>query len=156
LLHDGISFMTLKQQLQDDLKRAMREQDEVRKRTLRMALAAIKNKEIEVQRELDDADVAAILQKEAKQRHETLDELRQVERPDLVAAEQAELDVLTEYLPQQLSQDEIAALARQVISDLNATGPRQMGQVMGVLMPQLKGQADGKLVSQVVRELLSN
>lgn len=148
--------MTLKQQLQDDLKRAMREQDEVRKRTLRMALAAIKNKEIEVQRELDDADVAAILQKEAKQRHETLDELRQVERPDLVAAEQAELDVLTEYLPQQLSQDEIAALARQVISDLNATGPRQMGQVMGVLMPQLKGQADGKLVSQVVRELLSN
>lgn len=148
--------MTLKQQLQDDLKRAMREQDEVRKRTLRMALAAIKNKEVEVQRELDDADVAAILQKEAKQRHETLDELRQVERPDLVAAEQAELDVLTEYLPQQLGQDEIAALARQVISDLNATGPRQMGQVMGVLMPQLKGQADGKLVSQVVRELLSN
>jgi uncharacterized protein YqeY len=148
--------MTLKQQLQDDLKRAMRERDEVRKRTLRMALAAIKNKEVEVQRELDDADVAAILQKEAKQRHETLDELRQVERPDLVAAEQAELDVLTEYLPQQLGQDEIAALARQVISDLNATGPRQMGQVMGVLMPQLKGQADGKLVSQVVRELLSN
>jgi len=148
--------MTLKQQLQDDLKRAMREQDEVRKRTLRMALAAIKNKEVEVQRELDDADVAAILQKEAKQRHETLDELRQVERPDLVAAEQAELDVLTEYLPRQLGQDEIAALARQVISDLNATGPRQMGQVMGVLMPQLKGQADGKLVSQVVRELLSN
>jgi uncharacterized protein YqeY len=148
--------MTLKQQLQDDLKRAMRERDEVRKRTLRMALAAIKNKEVEVQRELDDADVAAILQKEAKQRHETLDELRQVERPDLVAAEQAELDVLTEYLPRQLGQDEIAALARQVISDLNATGPRQMGQVMGVLMPQLKGQADGKLVSQVVRELLSN
>lgn len=148
--------MTLKQQLQDDLKRAMREQDEVRRRTLRMALAAIKNKEVEVQRELDDADVAAILQKEAKQRHETLDELRQVDRPDLVAAEQAELDVLTEYLPEQLGRDEVAALARQVIDDLNATEPRQMGQVMGVLMPQLKGQADGRLVSQVVRELLSN
>jgi uncharacterized protein YqeY len=148
--------MTLKQQLQDDLKRAMREQDEVRKRTLRLALAAIKNKEVEIQRDLDDADVAAILQKEAKQRHETLDELRQVDRPDLVAAEQAELDVLTEYLPEQLGRDEIAALARQVIDDLNATEPRHMGQVMGVLMPQLKGQADGKLVSQVVRELLSN
>jgi uncharacterized protein YqeY len=148
--------MTLKQQLQDDLKRAMREQDEVRKRTLRMALAAIKNKEVEIQRDLDDADVAVILQKEAKQRHETLDELRQVDRPDLVAAEQAELDVLTEYLPEQLGRDEIAALARQVIDDLNATEPRHMGQVMGVLMPQLKGQADGKLVSQVVRELLSN
>jgi hypothetical protein len=148
--------MTLKQQLQDDLKRAMREQDEVRKRTLRMALAAIKNKEVEVQRELDDADVAAILQKEAKQRRETLDELRQVDRPDLVSSEQAELDVLVEYLPKQLGRDEIAELARQVISDLNADGPRQMGQVMGALMPQLKGQADGKLVSQVVRELLSN
>jgi uncharacterized protein YqeY len=148
--------MKLKQQLQDDLKRAMREQDEVRKRTLRMALAAIKNKEVEVQRELDDADVAAILQKEAKQRHETLDELRRVDRPDLVSSEQAELDVLVEYLPRQLGRDEIAKLARQVISDLNADGPRQMGQVMGALMPQLKGQADGKLVSQVVRELLSN
>jgi len=148
--------MTLKQQLQDDLKRAMREHDEVRKRTLRMALAAIKNKEVEVQRELDDADVAAILQKEAKQRRETLDELHQVDRPDLVASEQAELDVLIEYLPKQLGRDEIAELARQVISDLNADGPRQMGQVMGALMPRLKGQADGKLVSQVVRELLSN
>jgi hypothetical protein len=134
----------------------MREQDEVRKRTLRMALAAIKNKEVEVQRELDDTDVAAILQKEAKQRRETLDELRQVDRPDLVSSEQSELDVLVEYLPKQLGRDEIAELARQVISDLNADGPRQMGQVMGALMPQLKGQADGKLVSQVVRELLSN
>jgi uncharacterized protein YqeY len=148
--------MTLKQQLQDDLKRAMREQDEVRKRTLRLALAAIKNKEVEVQRGLDDADVVAILQKEAKQRRETLDELRQVDRPDLVVSEQAELDVLIEYLPKQLGRDEIAELARQVISDLNADGPHQMGQVMGALMPQLKGQADGKLVSQVVRELLSN
>jgi uncharacterized protein YqeY len=148
--------MTLKQQLQDDLKRAMREQDEVRKRTLRLALAAIKNKEVEVQRGLDDADVVAILQKEAKQRRETLDELRQVDRPDLVVSEQAELDVLIEYLPKQLGRDEIAELARQVISDLNADGPHQMGRVMGALMPQLKGQADGKLVSQVVRELLSN
>jgi uncharacterized protein YqeY len=148
--------MTLKQQLQDDLKGAMRQKNEVRKRTLRLALAEIKLKEVEVQRELSDADVAAILQKEAKQRQETLEELGQVDRPDLAAAAKAELEILDEYLPQQLSRDEIVDLARQVIVDLNAEGPRQMGQVMRVLMPQLKGRADGKLVNQVVRELLSN
>ena len=148
--------MALKQKLQDDLKQAMREKDQVRLRTLRMALAAIKNKEIEVRGELSDADVAAILQREAKQRRETLDELEQVERPELAASEQAELEILTEYLPKQLGPEEIADLARQVIADLNAEGPRQMGLVMRSMMEQLKGQADGKLVSQVVRELLSN
>jgi uncharacterized protein YqeY len=148
--------MTLKQRLQDDLKRAMRAKDALRKRTLRLALAEIKNREIEVRGELSDADVAAVLQKEAKQRRETLEELAQVDRPDLVASEQAELEVLTEYLPQQLGREEIADLARQVIADLGVEGPRQMGRVMGALMPQLKGQADGKLVNQVVRELLSS
>ena len=148
--------MTLKERLQNDLKHAMRQRDEVRKRTLRMALAAIKNQEIEARGELSDADVAAILQKEAKQRHETLDELAGVDRPDLFAAEQAELEVLTEYLPKQLGREEIADLARQVIADVGAEGPRQMGQVMRVLMPQLKGRADGKLVNEVVRELLSH
>jgi uncharacterized protein YqeY len=148
--------MTLKEQLRADLKRAMRDKDEVRKRTLRMALAAIKNQEIEVRGELSDADVAVILHKEAKQRRETLDELAQTDRPDLVAAEQAELEILTEYLPQQLSREEITDLARQVIADLGAEGPRQMGRVMGTLMPRLKGRADGKLVSEVVRGLLSN
>jgi uncharacterized protein YqeY len=148
--------MNLKERLQNDLKHAMRQRDEVRKRTLRMALAAIKNQEIEARGELSDADVAAILQKEAKQRHETLDELAGVDRPDLVAAEQAELGVLAEYLPKQLGREEIADLARQVIADVGAEGPRQMGQVMRVMMPQLKGRADGKLVNEVVRELLSN
>jgi uncharacterized protein YqeY len=148
--------MTLKQRLQDDLKRAMRAKDALRKRTLRLALAEIKNREIEVRGELSDADVAAVLQKEAKQRRETLEELTQVDRPELVVSEQAELEVLKEYLPQQLGREEIADLARQVIADLGAEGPRQMGRVMGALMPQLKGQADGKLVNQVVRELLSS
>jgi uncharacterized protein YqeY len=146
--------MSLKQRLQDDLKRAMRQKDEVRKRTLRMALAEIKNREIEVRGELNDADVAAILQKEVKQRREMLEELVGADRPDLVTREYAELDVLAEYMPKQLGRDEIAEIARQVIADLNAEGPRQMGHVMRTLMAQLKGQADGKLVNQVVRELL--
>jgi uncharacterized protein len=147
--------MELKQRLQDDLKSAMRERDEVRKRTLRLTLASIKNREVEVRHVLSDGDVAEVLHKEAKQRRETLDELARADRPDLVAAEQAELAVLEEYLPKQLSRDEIADMAREVIDELNVQGPRQMGQVMSVLMPQLKGRADGKLVSQVVRELLS-
>jgi uncharacterized protein YqeY len=148
--------MDLKQRLQEDLKGAMRAKDQVRLRTLRLALAAIKNREIEVRGELSDADVAAILQREAKQRRETLDELEQVDRPELAASEQAELEILTEYLPKQLGREEIADLVRQVIADLNAEGPRQMGLVMRTMMAQLKGQADGKLVSQVVRELLSD
>ncbi len=147
--------MTLKQQLQDDLKSAMRERDDVRKRTLRMALTEIRIKEVEVRGELTDADVLAVLQKEAKQRRETLAELDQVDRPELTASEQAELEILEEYLPQQLSREEIEDLARQVIVDVNAEGPRDMGQVMRTLMPQVKGRADGKLVNQVVRELLS-
>jgi len=148
--------MPLKQQLRDDLKRAMRAKDQVRLRTLRMALAAIKNKEVEVMGELSDADVAAILQREAKQRRETLAELEHVDRPELAEAEQAELEILTEYLPKQLGRDEIAELAGQVIAELNAEGPAQMGLVMRTMMKELKGQADGKLVNQVVRELLSN
>lgn len=147
--------MTLKQQLQDDLKSAMRERDDVRKRTLRMALTEIRIKEVEVRGELTDADVLAVLQKEAKQRRETLAELDQVDRPELTASEQAELEILEEYLPQQLSREEIEDLARQIIADVNAEGPRDMGQVMRTLMPQVKGRADGKLVNQVVRELLS-
>jgi uncharacterized protein YqeY len=151
-------MMTLRQRLQDDLIRAMRDQDETRKRTLRLALTAVKLKEKEKEsgRELTDADVAAVLQKEAKQRRETLDDAARANRPDLIPAEQAELDILTEFLPKQLSRDDITDLARQVIADLKAEGPRATGQVMRTLMAQLKGQADGQLVSQIVRELLSN
>lgn len=148
--------MSLKQRLQDDLVHALREKDEVRKRTLRMALAAVKYREIEVMGELSDGDVGAVLQKEAKQRREMLEELAQAGRLESLASGQAEMDVLTEYLPNQLSREDIANLARQVIDDLNAEGPRQMGKVMGMVMAQLKGQADGKVVNQVVRELLGN
>ncbi len=147
--------MTLKGRLRDDLKHAMRQKDEVRKRTLRLALAEIKNQEIEIRQELDDDGVNAILQKEAKKRRETLDELTRVDRPELKAAEQAELEILGEYLPQQLGREEIAELARQAIAEVGAESPRQMGQVMRALMPKTQGQADGALASQVVRELLS-
>lgn len=146
--------MGLKQRLQDDLKGALRAHDERRKLVIRMALAEITNAEIE-QGDLDDSGVGAVLQKQAKRRRDTIAELKEVDRPDLLAEEQAELSILEEYLPQLLSRGEIVEEARAVIAEIGATGMAQMGAVMGQLMSKLKGHADGNVVNQVVRELLS-
>jgi len=146
--------MSLKQRLQDDLREALRARDERRKSVIRMALAAITNAEIE-RGDLDDADVTAVLQKQANQRRDTIAELKEADRPDLLAGEEAELDILKEYLPRLLSREEIAEEARQVITEVGATGMAQMGAVMRQLMSRLKGRADGRAVNEVVRELLS-
>ncbi len=153
--------MDLKQRLQDDLKAALRAGDERRKSVIRMALAAITNAEIEKGRqsgeiELDQDELVAVLQKQAKQRRETIEELEGVERPDLLAAEREELAILEEYLPEQLSREEIAEEARKVIEEVGATGMRDMGPVMGRLMSKLKGRVDGHTVNEVVRELLTS
>ncbi|RLC97896.1 MAG: GatB/YqeY domain-containing protein [Chloroflexi bacterium] len=146
--------MSLKQCLQDDLREALRARDERRKSVIRMALAAITNAEIE-RGDLDDAGVTAVLQKQANQRRDTIAELKEADRPDLLAGEEAELDILKEYLPRLLSREEIAEEARQVITEVGATGMAQMGAVMRQLMSRLKGRADGRAVNEVVRELLS-
>ncbi|MBC7249378.1 MAG: GatB/YqeY domain-containing protein [Anaerolineae bacterium] len=148
--------MSLKQKLQDDLKQALRDHDNVRKSAIRLALAAITNAEVEKRRELDDGEVLAILSREVKQRRESVEEFRKGGRADLVAQEEAELQVLMAYLPAQLSREEIADRARQVIAEVGATSPAQMGEVMRRLMPTLRGQAEGRVVSEVVRELLSS
>jgi len=147
--------MGLKQQLQGDLKEALRARDERRKSVIRMALAAIVNAEVEHGGELDDAGVTAVLQKEAYQRRDTIAELRQANRPDLLTEEEAELAVLETYLPELLSRKDIAEEARQVIVEVGATGIGQLGLVMRPLMSKLKGRADGRIVNEVVRELLS-
>jgi len=147
--------MSLKQQLQQDLKEALRDRDEKRKSVIRMALAAILNAEVEQGGELDNADVVAALRKEAKQRRETIAELREADRPEALVQEEMELAILEEYLPRLLSREEIAEEARQVIAQVGATGMRQIGPVMGQLMPKLKGRADGRVVNEIVRELLS-
>jgi len=146
--------MSLKAKLQQDLKEALRQRDEVRKRVLRMALTAIKNAEVEARGELTDEQVLTLLQKEAKKREETLEALAGADRPDLVAQERAELEVLRSYLPRRLSREEIEAAAREVIAQVGASGPRDIGKVMKPLMAQLRGRADGRLVNQIVRELL--
>lgn len=149
------TMMELKKRLQDDLKQALRDREEIRKTTLRLALAAIKNAEIAQGKELDDEGLIAVLSQQAKQRRESIDQFRKGRRDDLVAQEEAELQILLEYLPKQLSEDEISTRAREVIVEMGATSPAQMGEVMRVLMPQLRGKADGRVVSTIVKQILS-
>jgi uncharacterized protein YqeY len=147
--------MALKQQLQEDLKDALRARDEQRKSVIRLALAAITNAEVEQGEELDDAAVAALLQKQAVQRRDTIAELESVDRPELLAREEAELVILQAYLPRLMTREEITDEARRVIAEVEADSMRDMGRVMRPLMAELRGRADGSMVNEVVRELLS-
>jgi uncharacterized protein YqeY len=147
--------MGLKERLEKDLRDALRNRDELRKTTLRLALAAIKNAEIEKRGELEEGELLAVLSKQAKQRRESAAQFAQGGRDDLVAQEEQELKIIEEYIPAQLSAEEIEARAREVIKEVGATTPAQMGEVMRVLMPQMKGRADGRLVNTIVAAILS-
>jgi len=144
----------LKQKLTDDLKQAIRGRDKLRSLVIRLIMAAIKNAEIAKQASLDEADILGIITKEARQRKESIEAFRQGDRQDLVAQEEAELAILKDYLPRQISRDEIIAYARKVIDQVGAQGPRDKGKVMTQLIPQLKGKADGREINAVVTELL--
>ena len=146
---------TLKERLNEDLKNAMRAHDATRRDTLRHVLAAVKQVEVDTRKELSDADVEQVLTREAKRRRESIEGFEKGGRADLVAQEQGELQLIESYLPQQMSRAEIEVLARQAIAESGASSPAQMGAVMQKLMPRVKGKADGKLVNQVVRELLA-
>lgn len=144
----------LKQKLSDDLKQAIRGRDKLRSSVIRLIMAAIKNTEIAKQASLDEADILGIITKEARQRKESIEAFRQGDRQDLVAQEEAELAILKDYLPRQISRDEIITYARKVIDQVGAQGPRDKGKVMTQLIPQLKGKADGREINAVVTELL--
>lgn len=146
--------MNLKEQLMADLKTAMREQNTDTRDTIRLLQAAIKQEEIDRQTTLDEAGVAAVLQKQAKQRRESIADYEKAGRADLVAEEEKQLAIIENYLPQMMSRGEVEAVARQTIAELGVTDARGMGQVMGALMPKLKGRADGRVVNEVVRQLL--
>lgn len=149
--------MGLAEQIKGDLEQALRKQDKIRCSTLRMLLSSIHNAEIDKQHKaLDDAGVIEIVVKEAKKRRESIEAFEKGNRPDLVAQEKAELDILSAYLPPQMSRDEIIAAAKKIVADLGAKGPGDKGKVMGQLMPHTKGKADGKEVSDIVTELLSS
>jgi len=146
--------MTLHEKLMEDLKDAMRTSDERRKSTLRMLRSAIHYKEVEVQHTLSDEEVLDVIAKQVKQRQDSIAEYTKGRRQDLVDEETAEMKILASYLPKQLTREEIAELARAAIQKLGAADLKQQGLVMKELMPQVKGRADGKLVNEVVRQLL--
>lgn len=152
--------MDLRQQLMEDLKEAMRQQDALRKSTIRSVLAAMKKAETELDSSgervrLTDDGILALIAKQGKQRQESMTEYRKAGREDLAVEEEAELAILQAYLPQQLTREQIEAEAREVIEEVGASSPRDMGKVMKPLMARLRGRADGNLVNQVVRELLA-
>ena len=144
----------LKQKLETDLKQAIRAQDNVRRSTIRLVMAAIKNTEIAQQTTLDDPGILGVITKEVKQRHESIEAFKQGNRADLVAREEAELAILQEFLPEPMTREEVIAEARRVIAEVGAQGPRDKGKVMPQLIAKLKGRADGKEINEVVTELL--
>lgn len=150
--------MSLKDRLVEDMKVAMKAKEEgkVRLSVIRMARAAIKNAEIDKQVEFNDDQVIEVLAREVKMRRDSIEEFTKANRPDTVKALEEEISVLMEYLPQQLSEGEIRQLAQETITEVGAQGPKDLGKVMGKITPKTKGRADGKLVNQIVRELLGN
>lgn len=147
--------MTVREQLDDDIKQAMRAGEAARRDVLRFLKSAIHNEEIEKHQELDEEGILAVVGKQVKQRRESIEMFRQASRNDLVAKEEGELAILAAYLPEQMSREEILELAKQAIAESGAASPSDKGKVMGRLMPQVKGKADGTIVNEVVTELLS-
>ncbi len=148
--------MSLKDQLTNDLKEAMKSGDQIKKDTVRALRGAIRNVEIDSRRDLTDEEILAIIHKQAKQRRDSIEQYQKANRSDLVEQEQQELAIIEVYLPQQLSDDEIRARVETAIAELGVSDMKGMGLVMKRLTAELKGRADGKRISQLVRELLSN
>ena len=147
--------MELKAQLTEDLKSALRSGDKLRTSVIRLLTALIKNREVEKRGTLTDAEVIQAVSASCKQRQEAIEQYRQGGRQDLVDKETAELAILQSYLPTALSPDELQALVQEAIRDSQAVSPREMGKVMALLIPKVTGRADGKVVSALVREMLT-
>jgi len=152
--------MGLRDKLSDDLKEAMRQRDERRKLTIRSVIAAIKNAETQLDADgarisLTDDDIRVLIGRQIKQRQESILAYRSGKREDLATEEEAELSILHEYLPRQWTRDEIVAKARDIIAEVGASGPADIGRVMKPLMTVGRGQLDGRLANEVVRELLA-
>jgi uncharacterized protein YqeY len=146
--------MEIKQKLENALKDAMRSGDDVSKRTIRMALAAIRQAEIDRQVVLDETAILAIIQKEIKTRREAIEEARRVARNDIVTDTEAEVKVLSAYLPEALTTEALAELVREAIREIGATGVTDMGRIMKILMPRIAGRAAGDQVSAAVKQAL--
>jgi hypothetical protein len=144
----------LKTRIADDVKQALRSGETLRLSVVRMLLSAVNYAEMAKMAELDDAGVVGVISKEIKQHRESIEAFKSGNRPELAAKEEAELAILQAYMPKQMGRDEIAGLVKQAIAETGAQGPRDKGKVMGKLMPQVRGKADGQEVNAVVTELL--
>ena len=148
--------MTMKSRLEDDVRQAMRDRDTLRRDVIRYMRSEIRNQEIRVQDDLDDQGVVQVLSRQAQQRRDSIEAFSEANRNDLVEKEQAELAIIMEYLPQQMSREEITELVRQVVTEVGAEGPGDMGKVMSRIMPQVRGRAEGREVNSIVMETLSS
>lgn len=147
--------MTLKEKLMEDLKSAMRNKEKRRKDTITMLRAAIKQREVDERIELADEDVLAIVGKQVKQKRESIKDFQKAERIDLVEQAEEEIELLMAYLPEQLTEEEIDEIVREAIAVTGASSMRDMGRIMGVVMPKVKGKADGSLISLSAKKLLN-
>ena len=148
--------MALQEQLMNDLKEAMKAKDKVRLETIRGLRAQLKNAEIDKGRPLTEEEEIQVLMSAVKKRKESIEQFRAVNRPERAAEEEQELKIIQQYLPEQMSEEEITQLVELVIQEVGASSPRDMGKVMGKIMPQVKGRADGKIVQSIVRKKLES
>jgi uncharacterized protein YqeY len=146
--------MNLSDRLTDEMKQAMKDKDKLKLSTIRMVRSSIQNTEIELKRSLFEDEILQILSREIKQRKDSLQEFKKAGRDDLVDNLAAEIDIISKYLPEQLTEEDIQEIVRQTIQELGASSKADMGKVMGALMPKTKGRADGKLVNQIVLQFL--
>lgn len=146
--------MTLKQKLQEDLKTSMKNKDTLRKSVITLIRSSIKQVEVDKRIELNDDDIIDIISKQLKQRNDSLEQFLDAGREDLVEETRSEIEVLKEYLPQQLSEEELNEIIKQTISEVGATSMKDMGKIMSVIKPKTKGRADGKLINKLVKENL--
>ncbi|MGN7357778.1 GatB/YqeY domain-containing protein [Paenibacillus sp. SAF-054] len=146
--------MNLSERLNEDMIQAMKSKEKFKLSTIRMVRSTIKNLEIDLKRTLDDNEVLDILSREIKQRKDALQEFKKAGRDDLAANVEAEIEIIGQYLPEQLSEEEIKVIVQQTIQETGASSKADMGKVMSALMPKVKGRSDGKLVNQVVQQFL--
>ncbi len=147
--------MSIQEKINIEIKNAMRNGDELVKTTLRGAIAAIRQIEIDQRKELEEPEIIAVLQKEVKSRKESIADAEKADRPDLIETAKEEIKILVPFLPEAMSEDELKSIIQAVIEEIGASSMADMGKVMGAVMPKVKGRAEGGQINQVVKQLLS-
>ena len=147
--------MTLKDKLMDDLKQSMKNKEQIRKSVVILIRSAIKQKEVDERVEVSEEDVLAIISKQMKQRKDALEEFKKAQREDLILQTEQEIDILTQYLPKQLTDDELESIIRDIINQIGATTMKDMGKIMGIATPKVQGKADGKRINEIAKKFLN-